>query len=184
MIRHRADGEVRGTPDVDQGMGDDIGFPARRAQARIAKHAAQSVTRLTPLQRKMLTELDVASQLSPDHGSPEATQLCSTWRKTAVALAERGFVTITHLPRTEADGPRGRAKSRAEITDDGRDWLAHPDDEQRALRLLEQLGEAWPATLELFVDRGGGIVVVHVRDKGDRPATLSRVCLPLRKPSK
>jgi hypothetical protein len=161
---------------------DDGGVPGMWRRARMAKHAAAAVMRLNPAQRTMLTELGVASQLSPDHGSPEATQLCSTWRKTATALEERGLIKITDLPRTEADGPRGRSKSRAEITDDGRDWLAHPDDEQRALRLLEQLEEAWPATLELFVDRGGGIVVVHVRDKGDRPVTLSRVDLPLRKP--
>lgn len=160
---------------------DDGGFPGIWQRARMAKHAAATVMRLNANQRAMLTELGVASQLSPPHGSPEATQLCSTWSKTATALAERGLIKITDLPRTEADGPRGRSRARAEITDDGRDWLAHPDGEQRALRLIEQLEEAWPATLELFIDRGGGIVVVHVRDKGDRPVTLSRIDLPRRK---
>ena len=147
----------------------------------MAKHAAQLVTRLTPLQRKMLAELAVASRLSPDHGSPEATQLCSTWRKTAVALAERGLITITHLPRTEADGPRGRAKSRAEITEAGLDWVAHPEEEQRALRLLRQLEELWPETLELLDCGGAGIAVVHAGSKRARPGILKRVLIPMRK---
>jgi hypothetical protein len=177
-------GKLGGVRAVKPPMTDDDSFHSAKARHRIAKHAAATVIRLTPNQRAMLTELGVASQLSPDHGSPEATQLCSTWRKTATSLEERRLVKLTDLPRTEADGPRGRAKSRAEITDAGRDWLAHPQDEQRALRLLEQPEDLWPSTLELFVDRGGGIVVVHARDKGARPTTLSRVFIPQRKPSK
>lgn len=117
----------------------------------------EKIIRLTKEQRELLVRLTQRAQPRPVIGPSIAT---------FKALNQKGF----------AEGKRGICKELGEwydteqimasITHAGRAWLEYPEEEQRAVALLEQLTEIWPRSLTLVIDQSWKrqLQVVHSRD--------------------
>jgi hypothetical protein len=119
----------------------------------------QHIIRLTQPQRALLLELATTPHPAIPVIGPNVTK--------AKTLIGHGFAS-GRREKCLVKGPHHDTEQvMVSITQAGRAWLDHPDQEQDAVGLLLKLVQIWPSTLTLVIDGSDGwrgISVIHSRD--------------------